>query len=58
VIGWIANNVFPGVTLVIEPQDIGLATGVMGSIRALGGTVAQALFISIPTNKAAIYIPE
>lgn len=58
VIGWIDNITFPGVTLVIEPQDIGLATGVLGSIRALGGAVAQALYVSILTNKSAKYIPE
>lgn len=58
VIGWIDNITFPGVTLVIAPQDIGLATGVLGSIRALGGAVAQALYVSILTNKAAIYIPK
>ncbi|KAH3999819.1 hypothetical protein HBI81_086880 [Parastagonospora nodorum] len=58
VIGWIDNITFPGVTLVIAPQDIGLATGVLGSIRALGGAVAQALYVSILTNKATIYIPK
>jgi hypothetical protein len=58
VIGWIDNITFPGVTLVIAPQDIGLATGVLGSIRALGGAVAQAIYVSILTNKAAIYIPK
>jgi hypothetical protein len=58
VIGWIDNIAFPGVTLVIEPQDIGLATGVLGSIRSLGGAVAQALYVSILTNKAAKFIPE
>jgi hypothetical protein len=58
VIGWIDNITFPGVTLVIEPQDIGLATGVLGSIRALGGAVAQALYVSILTNKATQYVPQ
>ncbi|KAL5119952.1 hypothetical protein ACEQ8H_002050 [Pleosporales sp. CAS-2024a] len=58
VIGWIDNITFPGVTLVIAPQDIGLATGILGSIRALGGAVAQAIYVSILTNKAAIYIPK
>jgi len=58
VIGWIDNITFPGVTLVIEPQDIGLATGVLGSIRALGGAVAQALYVSILTNKVTKYMPE
>lgn len=58
VVGWIDNVIFPGVTLVIEPQDIGLATGVLGSIRALGGAVAQAIYVSILTNKATEYIPK
>ncbi|RDW83435.1 fungal trichothecene efflux pump [Coleophoma crateriformis] len=57
-IGYIDNITFPGVTLVIEPQDIGLATGVLGSIRALGGAVAQALYVSILTNKVSHYLPE
>ena len=56
-IGFVDNIAFPGVTLVIEPQDIGLATGVMGSIRALGGAVAQALYVSVLTNKLNDYIP-
>lgn len=58
VVGWIDNIIFPGVTLVIEPQDIGLATGVLGSIRALGGAVAQAIYVSILTNKATEYVPK
>jgi hypothetical protein len=57
-IGFIDNISFPGVTLVIEPQDIGLATGVMGSLRALGGAVAQALYVSVLTNKLATAIPQ
>ncbi|KAF2100380.1 trichothecene efflux pump [Rhizodiscina lignyota] len=57
-IGYVDNISFPGVTLVWEPQDIGLATGVMGSIRAVGGAVAQALYVSILTNKVAHYMPE
>jgi hypothetical protein len=56
-IGFIDNISFPGVTLVLEPQDIGLATGVMGSLRALGGAVAQALYVSVLNNKLAGYVP-
>ena len=41
-VGYIENVAMPGVTLLWEPQDIGLATGVLGSIRALGGAVAHA----------------
>jgi hypothetical protein len=40
------------VTLLWEAQDIGLATGVLGSIRGMGGAVAQALYVSVLTNEA------
>lgn len=56
-IGFIDNISFPGVTLVLEPQDIGLATGVMGSLRALGGAIAQALYVSVLNNRLASYLP-
>jgi hypothetical protein len=46
------------VTLLYEAQDIGLATGILGSIRAVGGAVAQALYVSILTNKVSTHIPE
>ncbi|KAI1854215.1 hypothetical protein JX265_000619 [Neoarthrinium moseri] len=57
-IGFIDNISFPGVTLVLEPQDIGLATGVMGSLRALAGAVAQALYVSVLSNKLNDYVPQ
>jgi hypothetical protein len=57
-IGFVDNITFPGVTLVIQPQDIGLATGVLGSIRAAGGAIAQALYVSVLDNKLTIYLPE
>ncbi|CAK7221588.1 hypothetical protein SCUCBS95973_004546 [Sporothrix curviconia] len=57
-IGYVDNITFPGVTLVQESQDIGLATGVMGSIRALGGAVAQAMYVSVLDNKLAANIPK
>jgi hypothetical protein len=57
-IGWVDNITFPAVTLVYEAQDIGLATGVLGSIRAMGGAVAQSLYVSILTTKANVYIPQ
>lgn len=57
-IGWIDSITFSGVTLLYEAQDIGLATGILGSIRAVGGAVAQALYVSILMNKVSTYIPE
>lgn len=44
-------------TLVLEPQDIGLATGVLGSIRGMGGAVAQALYVSVLQNELKKNIP-
>lgn len=57
-VGYLENISFPGVTLLWEPQDIGLTTGVLGSIRGLGGAVAQALYSSIYGGKLAGYLPE
>lgn len=57
-IGYLDNIVFPGVTLLWGPQDIGLATGMLGSLRGLGGAIAQALYVSIFTNKMAENTPK
>ncbi|KAH7037400.1 trichothecene efflux pump [Microdochium trichocladiopsis] len=57
-IGYNDDITFPGVTLVVEPQDIGLATGVMGSIRGLAGAVAQALYVSVQSNKLEQYMAD
>jgi hypothetical protein len=56
--GFVDDITFPGVTLVVEPQDIGLASGILGSIRACGGAVAQALHVSVLQNNIGIYLPE
>lgn len=50
-VGWIDNLVFAGVTLLIEPQDIGLATGVLGSLRALGGAIAQSIYGNVRVRR-------
>ncbi|KAK0386037.1 hypothetical protein NLU13_5874 [Sarocladium strictum] len=57
-VGYIDNISFPGVTLLWGPQDIGLATGILGSIRGLGGAVAQALYVAIYTNEITKNIPK
>ncbi|PNH38164.1 hypothetical protein VD0004_g8640 [Verticillium dahliae] len=57
-IGFIENISFPGVTLVWEAQDIGLATGILGSIRGLGGAIAQALYGSVLNNELGKKLPE
>ena len=57
-IGYVDNITFPGVTLVLEAQDIGLATGVLGSIRGMGGAIAQSMYVSILTTNVAKYLPQ
>ncbi|KAF4996845.1 hypothetical protein FDECE_12281 [Fusarium decemcellulare] len=57
-IGFVENITFPGVTLIWEAQDIGLATGILGSIRGFGGAIAQALYVSVLNNELAKKIPE
>lgn len=57
-IGYVDNITFPGVTLVLEAQDIGLATGVLGSIRGMGGAVAQSMYVSILTTNVAKYTSQ
>ncbi|KAI1320317.1 trichothecene efflux pump [Xylariaceae sp. FL0255] len=57
-VGIVDNLTFAGVTLVIEPQDIGLATGILGSIRALGGAVAEVLYVSVLDTRLAEVMPS
>ncbi|RVX65750.1 hypothetical protein B0A52_10385 [Exophiala mesophila] len=57
-IGYVENITFPGVTLLFEPEDIGLATGVLGSIRAMAGAVSQALYSSVLSTRLAENLPE
>ncbi|KAF5549617.1 trichothecene efflux pump [Fusarium phyllophilum] len=57
-VGYIETVALTCVTLLWEPQDIGLASGILGSIRALGGAIAQALYISILSNELARKLPK
>lgn len=57
-VGYIENIALPGVTLLWGPQDIGLATGVLGSIRGMGGAVAQALYSSVYSNELTKNMPK
>lgn len=41
-----------------EPQDIGLATGVLGSIRSMGGAIATALYSSVLANEVDKNLPK
>ncbi|KAI5458995.1 trichothecene efflux pump [Mariannaea sp. PMI_226] len=57
-IGVVDNISFSGVTLLWEAQDIGLATGILGSIRGFGGAIAEALYVSVLNNELAKNIPN
>lgn len=57
-VGFIENISLPGVTLVWEAQDIGLANGVLGSIRSLGGAVATALYTSVLASELHKNLPK
>ncbi|EON99574.1 putative trichothecene efflux pump protein [Phaeoacremonium minimum UCRPA7] len=57
-VGFIENISYPAVTLVWEPQDIGLASGTLGSIRALAGAIAQCLYVAVLNNKLQDNMPK
>lgn len=57
-VGYIESIALPGVTLVWGPQDIGLASGILGSIRALGGAIAQSLYLSVLDAELVKNIPK
>ncbi|KAK6857350.1 trichothecene efflux pump [Apiospora arundinis] len=52
-VGFNENIAFPGVTLLFDACDIGLAAGALASIRSMGGAVAQALYVSILNTRLA-----
>ncbi|KAK8037756.1 hypothetical protein PG991_001102 [Apiospora marii] len=52
-VGFNENIAFPGVTLLFDACDIGLAGGALASIRSMGGAVAQALYSSVLNTRLA-----
>ncbi|KAK8102197.1 hypothetical protein PG984_015343 [Apiospora sp. TS-2023a] len=52
-VGFNENIAFPGVTLLFDACDIGLAVGALASIRSMGGAVAQALYSSVLNTRLA-----
>ncbi|KAH0542656.1 hypothetical protein FGG08_002979 [Glutinoglossum americanum] len=57
-VGYVEILTLSSVALVWEPEDIGLSTGILGSIRSAGGSVATAIYTSILTNKLATNVPK
>ncbi|KAK7947107.1 uncharacterized protein PG986_011428 [Apiospora aurea] len=52
-VGIVDNIAFPGVTLLFDACDSGLAAGALASIRSMGGAVAQALYVSVLNTRLA-----
>ncbi|KAK6423434.1 hypothetical protein LTR95_016530 [Oleoguttula sp. CCFEE 5521] len=44
--------------LALPSEDIGAATGALGSIRSGGAAVATAIYVAILNNKLKVYIPQ
>jgi hypothetical protein len=56
--GWILINYYVTCSLHIPQRDIGLAYGLIGSSRFLGGAVGTAIFFTVLANEAARAIPS
>lgn len=56
-VGFIDNVGFAGVSLLVEPSDIGLACGVLGSLRTVAGSIAQSLYLSIFSTEITKNLP-
>jgi hypothetical protein len=56
--GYIENVAHTCVTLLREPQDTGIASGILGSILVPGGAIAQAVYVAILSNEFPRKIPK
>jgi MFS family permease len=45
------------VGLICEPGDIGLASGLLGSIRSVAGTIATTIYVTILTDRIKVNLP-
>jgi len=57
-VGAIEGISFSTAPLCLEPEDIGLAAGMLGSVRSALSTIATAIYVAILTNKLNGYIPK
>ncbi|KIX09124.1 uncharacterized protein Z518_00202 [Rhinocladiella mackenziei CBS 650.93] len=55
--GWILIACYVTVGLHVPHRDLGLAYGLVGTSRFLGGAVGSTIFFTILSNKAAVRIP-
>jgi len=57
-VGAIEGVSFATAPLCLEPEDIGLAMGMLGSVRSALSTIATAIYVAILSNKLDTYIPR
>ncbi|TKA76207.1 hypothetical protein B0A55_06592 [Friedmanniomyces simplex] len=56
--GYVENLTLSAITLVWEPEDIGLVAGMMGCIRTAAGALATSMYSSILATELQKYLPE
>ncbi|CAI6290664.1 unnamed protein product [Periconia digitata] len=57
-IGWVELICIVVAGLVIPPEDIGAGSAFFASARAIGGTIATSIYVSIYTNKLSTLTPR
>ncbi len=56
--GYVENLTLSTMALVWDPEDIGLVSGVLATIRTAAGSIAIALYSSLLSNGLTKYLPE
>ncbi|KAK0813200.1 hypothetical protein LTR91_007420 [Friedmanniomyces endolithicus] len=56
--GYVENLTLSAITLVWEPEDIGLVAGMMGCIRTAAGALATSMYSSILATELKKYLPQ
>ncbi|TKA40002.1 hypothetical protein B0A54_08790 [Friedmanniomyces endolithicus] len=56
--GYVENLTLSAITLVWEPEDIGLVAGMMGCIRTAAGALATSMYSSILASELKKYLPQ
>lgn len=56
--GWITLNCYTTASLHVPQRDLGVAIGLIGTFRSLGGAVGSVIFSSIFTQISAKQVPE
>ncbi|KAJ5908730.1 hypothetical protein N7495_001412 [Penicillium taxi] len=62
-LGGLATGYLELITLIMcplycKPEDIGLASGFLGSAKQVAGTIAAAIYVAILNNRVVVVLPE